>query len=412
MPTLARHLEPLVVESVAAVPVVVIEGGRATGKSTLCDRLTSSQGWAPRLDLSDQATLDILRLDPLRFLDDQSTPCIIDEAQLEPQLTIWVKQIVDRRGSRGQFILTGSARLGRDQLGGSDPLAGRSIRLRLWSMSHAELEGRPSEVIEAAFGDGWQSGQRVPKSDRNTWVGGLPSIPGVLEGERAPGWDRAMAAYVEAVLPLGAGQSRADLGRLARTFRYLAGASGQHLNLARAASDLSMQAATVRNHIEVLEAGFMLTRLEAHRPSEHRVVTAHPKIMATDAGLATWASRAWDQPPSAAVTGWITETVVGHNLAAAAASHPEPVILRHWRDKRSQAEVDFLLCHPNGKYVPVEVKASSTISPADTKGLQAFIAETHLNTKRGIITYQGDTVIDLTPPSSDIQLVALPQQCI
>jgi len=412
MPVLARHLEPRVVEAIAAVPVVVIEGGRATGKSTLCDRLISAHGWAPRLDLSDQDTLEILRLDPLRFLDAQPTPCIIDEAQLEPQLTLWVKQIVDRRGSVGQFILTGSARLGRDRLGGSDPLAGRCIRLQLWSMTQAELEGRSSDVIDAAFGNGWPAGERLARPTRDSWVGGLPSIPGVLEGIPHPSWERATASYIEAVLPLGAGQSRADLGRLARTFRYLAAASGQHLNLARAASELAMQAATVKSHIEILEAGFLLTRFEAHRPSEHRVVTAHPKIMTTDAGLATWASRARDAPPTAAVVGWITETVVGHELAAAAASHNGAIVVRHWRDNRAQTEVDFLMCHPDGRYVPVEVKASSTVGPADTKGLQAFAAEAPRTTTRGIIIYQGDRIIDLTPPDSPVPFVALPQPVI
>jgi uncharacterized protein len=405
-------LEPRILDALDTVPVVVIEGGRATGKSTICDRLIAANGWAPRLDLSDQATHDTLRLDPLRFLEAQPMPCILDEAQLEPRLTVWVKQVADRRARPGQFVLTGSARLGRDQLGGSDPLAGRSIRLQLWSMSQAELDQRHTRIIERAFGDGWQSGTSIPVPTRDPWLGGIPSIAGVLSGHADSGWERSMATYVEAVLPLGAGQSRADLGRLARTFRYLAASSGQHLNLARAAGDLSMQAATVRNHIEILEAGFLLTRIEAHRPAEHRVVTAHPKLMATDAGLATWAARAWDKNLPAAVIGGITETVVGHDLAAAAAAHPDRVVLRHWRDKRSQTEVDFLCCHPDGRFVPIEVKASSSVSPADTRGLQAFAAEASGRTVRGIITYQGDRVVDLTPRDGGVELIALPQWAV
>lgn len=62
--------------------------------------------------------MESIRLDPLRFLHDLPTPVTIDEAQLLPDLTLWIKRVIDdRAGMPGQFILTGSARLGRDHCG-------------------------------------------------------------------------------------------------------------------------------------------------------------------------------------------------------------------------------------------------------------------------------------------------------
>lgn len=410
MVILPRLIEPVLDHALTSAPVVVLEGGRATGKSTICDALIAERGWAPRLDLSDRPTLEVLRLDPDRFLLAQPTPCVIDEAQLEPELTVWVKRVVDRRRQPGQFLLTGSARLGRHALGGSDPLAGRAIRLRLSSMTQRELDGLGSDFIDRAFGPGWEPARlaTMAPSARRPWLGGLPGVSGVLGSALAPSWEREIATYVESVIPLGAAGTRADLGRLLRTFRYLAADSGQVLNAARAASELGMQAATVRGHVELLEAAFLMTRIEAHRPAEHRVLTAHPRIIASDPGLAAWAARAWAAPPSAVLLGSLTETVVAHDLIADADAALERIVVRHWRDRRNHKKIDLLLVHPDGRLVAVEVKASSSTGPADTSGLRAFAAEAGDACVRGIVVYEGDAVIDLTP-SGGPSMVAVPR---
>lgn len=412
---LPRLITPVIEAALATSPVVILEGGRATGKSTVCDDLVHRHGWAPRIDLSDPNARATLRLDPDRFLAAQPAVCVLDEAQLEPELTLWVKRQVDARRSAGQFLITGSARLGRDQLGGSDPLAGRSVRLRLSSMTRAErehdLRGAASGV-ERAFGEGWSvgdSGRARGQVQLGRWAGGLPSIAGVLTDAPVADWERATAAYVEAVLPLGAGEQRADLGRLLRTFRYFAANSGQIVNYARAASELGSQAPTVKSHLEILESGFLLRRAEAERPLEHRVVTAHPRVFASDVGLAAWASRARLGSPPATTLGALTETDVAHDLMAQADASRDRIQVRHWRDTRTQREVDLLLVHPDGRYVPVEAKASTTVGPGDTQGLVHFVRAHAGRCARAVLVYEGTRVVDLTPSGSSCQILAVPR---
>ncbi len=155
MKLLPRLLAPLLESLLQSTSVVILEGGRANGKSTLCDELIRRPGWSPRVDFSDQSTQETFRLDPLRFLRNLPSPCFIDEAQLEPTITVAVKRVVDERRVPGQFVLTGSARLGRDALGGSDPLAGRAVRLRLMSLTQSELQQQTNGFIDRAFGSGW-----------------------------------------------------------------------------------------------------------------------------------------------------------------------------------------------------------------------------------------------------------------
>ncbi|TPW10425.1 MAG: ATPase [Acidimicrobiaceae bacterium] len=282
-------------------------------------------------------------------------------------------------------------------------------------MTQRELDGNGSDFVERAFGEGWGEGAgdgSAAGPTRNPWLGGLPGISGVRAGEQSAQWEREIATYVESVIPLGAADTRADLGRLLRTFRYLAANSGQLLNTARAASELGMQAATVRSHVELLEASFLLIRVEAHRPAEHRVLTAHPRIFASDPGLAAWASRAWASSPSAALLGSLTESVVAHDLVAVADAHRDRIVVRHWRDRRNRQEVDLLAVHPDGRLVGIEVKSSTSVGPGDTSGLQAFMAEAGDACVRGIVIYEGDRIVDLTPRGGVRQLLAVPRSAL
>ena len=406
-----RWIEAQFEASIETTPVVVLEGGRAVGKSTMCDAVIDRRGWAERVDLADPNTLALLRIDPMRFLEALPSPAVIDEAQLEAQLPIWLKQIVDRRRAPGQFVLTGSARLGRDQLGGSDPLAGRSVRMKMWSFTSGELRGRTTDFLDRAFGEGWDLGPVRKASTPTNWFGGLPGLSGVLRAGDSSQWEREMATYVESVLPLGVAGTRADLGRLLKTFRYLAANSGQILNTARAASELGARANTVRNHIDLLEACFLLFRVEAERPSEHKVVIAHPRLFASDVGLAAWAARAWDGPSTAVVLGSMTETIVAHDLVAAASAHRDRVVVRHWRDARNTHEVDLMLVHPDGRVVAVEVKASTSVGPGDARGLARFAASEPERLVRGIVIYEGSRVSTLSAPG-DHQILAVPRSSL
>ena len=98
---LPRQIEPVLFESIEAVPVVILERRRAAGKSTLWDHLIVKQGSPPPVDLSNRATRDTYRIDPTRFLSAQPIPCVIDEAQLEPDIAVHIKHIVDKRGEPG-----------------------------------------------------------------------------------------------------------------------------------------------------------------------------------------------------------------------------------------------------------------------------------------------------------------------
>ena len=397
-----RGLQHAFETSIRESPVTILEGGRAVGKSTLCGTMAQTHKWPKPIDLSDPEALAQLRLDPLRYLRDLKGTVVIDEAQLEPSLPLWVKRVVDDRAGRpGQFVLTGSARLGRTQLGGSDPLAGRAQRLRMWSMTEAELGGfRDVSAARLFAREPFEVGTFIDESAQtDLWLrGGLPGIPGVLAPAGASTWARALAAYVDAVVPLGA-SPRVDHARLLRAFRYIAANPAQLLNVARMASELDIKADTATSYIDQLETSFLLFRAEALRPSEHKVLTAHPRIYCSDVGLSAWAMglRIPGKLPNPLQRGSLLENRVAVSLSATAEWGKDRIAVRHWRDQRAKREVDLLLVHPDGRTVAIEVKASMSVGPDDIVGISAFAAANPDSFKAGYLVYTGDRVVDLTP---------------
>ena len=128
-----RHAEALVVEALADTRVVLVNGARQAGKSTLT-RLTA--GRRPdaiiRL-LDDPATLQSAKDDPTDFVDHDGL-MIIDEIQLAPELLRPIKVEVDLNPTPGRFLLTGSSRvLALRTL--PDALPGRMEVIELWPFS-------------------------------------------------------------------------------------------------------------------------------------------------------------------------------------------------------------------------------------------------------------------------------------
>jgi len=107
-------------------PVLVVQGARQTGKSTLA-RMLAPDG-SRSLTLDDSGALDAAREDPRGFVEQAGDGLlVIDEVQRLPELTLAVKAAVDRDRRPGRFILTGSSDVARIR-GDKDSLAGRAPR--------------------------------------------------------------------------------------------------------------------------------------------------------------------------------------------------------------------------------------------------------------------------------------------
>jgi uncharacterized protein len=66
----------------------------------------------------------------------------------------------------------------------------------------------------------------------------------------------------------------------------------------------------------------------------------------------------------------------------------------YWRTATGM-EVDFAIETPN-RLLPIEVKASSRVTTADAKGLEALLEEYHDVVDSGLMLYGGSEIFPLT----------------
>ncbi len=109
MSFLSRNITTRLLKAIEFSPVVLLNGARQTGKSTLVQRIAEKHYPATYLTLDSPRILSAAANAPQEFIEGLKTPVMIDEVQTAPEIFRAIKLSVDRNRKPGQFILTGSA---------------------------------------------------------------------------------------------------------------------------------------------------------------------------------------------------------------------------------------------------------------------------------------------------------------
>jgi predicted AAA+ superfamily ATPase len=87
-------------------PVILINGARQTGKSTLCRQQVEKGNFDGQIvTMDDPTTLTAAQTEPLGFLQDLSFYAIIDEVQRAPELFLSIKKLIDENRKGWRLIL-------------------------------------------------------------------------------------------------------------------------------------------------------------------------------------------------------------------------------------------------------------------------------------------------------------------
>ena len=244
-------------------PVVVINGPRQSGKTTLAKHLYKS---AQYHSLEALDTRGFARDDPRGFLAELDRRVIIDEIQRVPQLLSYIQGLVDDKPIPGRFILTGSANLLLLQKV-TQSLAGRAAFVTLLPFERREVEKT----------------KRAPKSLWETiWTG---SYPVIFDRRVSPQvW---LSNYITAYAERDVRQilQISDLVTFQTFFGLCAGRVGQLLNLASLASDCGVTQPTAKAWLSVLSASYLVSLLPAFHGNINRRLVKAPKLHFYDSGL-------------------------------------------------------------------------------------------------------------------------------
>lgn len=244
-------------------PVVTIEGPRQSGKTTLARMTFPGHAYA---NLEESATRALAEGDPRGFLARFPAPAIIDEIQRVPQLLSEIQAAVDADGRNGQYILTGSHQP-RLKEGIAQTLAGRTALLTLYPLSIEELS---------------EAGVRLERDDY-IFRGFLPAIYDRGQ-DPVDAYESYYRTYVERDVRQLVNLSRQGLFEL--FLRLLAGRVGQVVNMDGLAGEVGVSATTVKEWLAVLEASFVIYRLQPYYNNFGKRFVKSPKVYFTDVGLA------------------------------------------------------------------------------------------------------------------------------
>lgn len=394
MKPLPRLISTSLKQRLSVMPAVVVTGARQTGKSTLVEQLLPG---ARRLHtLDDLETLAAARADPRVLLDGRS-PITIDEVQRAPELLAAVKRAIDLDRTPGRFLLTGSANLLLMQRV-SESLAGRASYLTLWPMTRSEQLGHGTagawDELLAARDDDWLDVLASRNSSPADWRplamhGGFPTPALALKNlsQRDIWFDGYERTYLERDLQqLSAITALSDFRRL---LRAAALRTGQMLNQTELARDTALSQPTVHRWLNLLETSSLIVRLPAFAINRTKRLIKSPKLYWADSGLAIHLAG------GAAPGGEHLENMVLADLLAWRDARLERAELMYWRTVNGE-EVDFVI-EATGRFLPVEVKATTRPRLSETAQLRAFRTEYGPQSRAALLLHGGSMLAWIAP---------------
>jgi predicted AAA+ superfamily ATPase len=347
---IARQAAAVLRRLAEGYPLIAITGPRQSGKTTLARLVFAGK---PYVSLEDLDERSFAESDPRGFLGRFPDGAVLDEVQRCPALFSYLQTRVDEDRRRGLFILTGSQQFGLLS-GISQSLAGRVALVALLPFSLGELDAAglaPASLEELLF-----QGLYPPIYDR-----GL---------DAAIWYKNYVSSYVER--DLRSMVAVRDLSTFQRFLRMCAARTGQLLNLSGLAADCGISHNTAASWISVLEASFILHRLQPYHANFGKRLVKAPKLYFYDSGLAAWllGIQSAAQLAIHPQRGPLFETWVVAELLKARYGRALDSNLFFWRD-RSGREVDVLI-DQGSALVPVEVKSGQTVASDFFQGLEGW----------------------------------------
>lgn len=395
-------------EALRDTRVVLINGARQCGKSTLVQLVGAARGVEWRT-LDRAVTRHAAEEDPTGFID-LPMPLVIDEIQRVPELFLAIKEKVDRDPRPGRFLLTGSARiLGLRNL--PDALPGRMETVELWPFSQGEIDGSPDGFIDAVFthGPDLHVGSTVQRAEYAERVvrGGFPKSLARTQPRRR---ERFFDSYVADLISRDVNQlSEIErTGEMRTLVRLLAARSGQLLVASALGNNARLSHRTVGRYLELLEEIFLIKRIPAWSRNLSTRAIGTPKVAMVDSGVAAnlLAADADRLLRPGAPFGPLLEGFVLMELARQLTWSEVRAELFHYRT-RDKTEVDAILENRRGQVIGVEVKASSTARTEDFRGLRHLAERLGDDFIVGIVLYTGDQTFSFGPRLRAMPLSAL-----
>jgi predicted AAA+ superfamily ATPase len=347
--------------------VITLTGPRQSGKTTLVKAAFPSLQY---VSLEEPDIRQIAISDPRGFLSNYGDGAILDEVQNAPDLFSYIQSIVDS-DSHAIFILTGSSNfLLMEKI--SQTLAGRTAVFHLLPFSYIELTN---------------GGFAFDQYETLIFKGQYPRI---YDREINPPdfYPSYIQTYVERDVRMI--KNIGDINTFIQFIQLCAGRTGQLVNYTSLANDAGISPNTAKSWISILEASYILYRLQPfHRNFNKRLVKS-PKLYFYDTGLACslLGIRDESQVNLHYIKGALFENLVINEFVKRDFHQGERRYPYFWQDSRGK-EIDCLMVDGETT-TPIEIKSGKTMSNSYFENLKYWRRLAGMVENQGYVVYGGD----------------------
>lgn len=394
-----RNIKPYILELLESFKIVTIAGPRQSGKTTLSKEIAKELGFK-YYTMDDETILKAAQDDPLTFAKQLSkTPSVIDEVQMAIELVKALKMVVDEENKNGMFLLTGSADLFK-MSAINESLAGRMVSVNLYPFSQYELHQRGENFIDILF-----NGTVADRSFKALSVeeqvdiitkGGFAGVYDKPQRVSHAWFESYVTARIEKDLSLIKRVSQENKSEIFKLLLLLAHNNANLLKYNSLASHLAIKDMTVKSDIEILEALYLVKRVNPYFTNRGKREVKTPKIHFIDTGLA---SHLLGIDKEALILkerehlGNLVENFIYTELLKHTTYAQKTTKIYHYRD--ADYEVDFVLEQSNTNIIGIEVKASTNLKSSELRGLVKLAQNSGDNFKGGLIFYMGEHIIPM-----------------
>lgn len=376
-----RSIENRILNAEETFKAVLLTGARQTGKSTVLKKLFPRKKY---VTFDDPFMEEQAKNSANMFMELHQPPIVFDEVQRVPELFRYIKMKCDEREEKGLFDLSGSQPF-RLMQNVSESLSGRVCIIELAALSLREIQ---RDIFNSPFlptMDYILERQKTVKKPENIWkIIHRGSYPELYQNPDLD-WQSFYGSYVKTYLERDVRELSAvqDLDAFRRFMIAVAARTGQMINYANIADEVSKDVGTIRNWMTILEASGIIFLLEPYTPAVLKRAIKTPKVYFRDTGLASYLTR-WltaDTLALGAMGGSIFETFVISEILKSYSNrgidYRYCVSYYRGKDKKKfrrdgqtieiEGEIDFII-EENGVLYPIEIKknTSETASTAST----------------------------------------------
>ncbi|MDE3213808.1 MAG: ATP-binding protein [Bacteroidota bacterium] len=397
-----RHIGNHLVRAMKSSPIVFLNGGRQTGKTTLTYEVAGFLGndsKATYVSFDQPTMVAAATRSPEAFLEGYSKPLIIDEVQMVPELFRALKVFVDqsrlknKSNANGNFLLTGSANiLSLPKL--SDSLVGRMTVLTLYPFSTGEAirtTGRGLErIINFDFSDIKDTQLRLTEAIR---LATYPEIAFLNEEDRKDWFDGYITTLLQREVRQIAELEKITL--LPHLLRVLCVRAGGLINDSDIAREVGLSSPTTKLYRHILQMMFLAFDLRPWHGNLGKRLVKSAKGFLNDTCLLCHMldiDMAEIETRRPELFGHILENYVATEIIKQISNHHLSITPYHFRTSDNK-EVDFVLEKPNRDIIGIEIKNTELITKNDFKGLEVLAEETKKYFLGGIVLYNGAQVV-------------------